>query len=53
MAKDSADPIKRADLLKDRKLWLELAGGIELHERNEFEAINVGRTKGPLKKYPH
>jgi hypothetical protein len=53
MAKESADPIKRANLLKDRKLWLELAGGIELHERGEFEGINGGRTKGPIKKNLH
>ena len=53
MAKESADPIKRANLLKDRKLWLELAGGIELHERGEFEGINGGRSKGPIRKNRH
>ena len=53
MAKAVADPIKRADFLIDRNLWLEMADGIELHDRGKFEGINGGRTKGPINKNHH
>jgi len=53
MAKAVADPIKRADLLKVRKHWLLLASGMEPHVRNEFKAIDRGRTKGPIRKNLH
>lgn len=53
MANDTADPIKRADFSIDRNLWLEMADGIELHDRGKFEGINGGRTKGPINKNHH